>query len=63
MRHKGTLLIAVLPGIWLFFSQLLNKYEYLHGINLLIPKYLDRDLQRLFNRFFRFLKEGGHRRI
>ena len=41
------------------FSQLLNKYEYLHGINLLIPKYLDRDLQRLFNRFFRFLKEGG----
>ncbi len=41
------------------FSQLLNKYEYLHGINLLMPKYLDRDLQRLFNRFFRFLKEGG----
>ena len=41
------------------FSQLLNKYEYLHGINILLPRNLDRDLQRLFNRFFRFLKEGG----
>ena len=41
------------------FSQLLNKYEYLHGINILIPRNLDRDLQRLFNQFFRFLKDGG----
>ena len=41
------------------FSQLLNKYEYLHRINILTPRNLDRDLQRLFNRFFRFLKEGG----
>ena len=41
------------------FSQLFNKYEYLHGVNLLIPRYLNRDLQRLFNQFFRFLKDGG----
>ena len=41
------------------FSQLLNKYEYLHRINILTPKNLKRDLQRLFNQFFRFLKEGG----
>ena len=41
------------------FSQLLNKYEYLHRINILTPKNLDRDLRRLFNHFFRFLKDGG----
>ena len=41
------------------FSQLLNKYEYLQRINLLLPEQLNRNLQRLFNRFFRFLKEGG----
>ena len=41
------------------FSQLLNKYEYLHHLAILTPKYLDRDIQRLFNRFFRFLKDGG----
>ena len=41
------------------FSQLLSKYEYLHRINILTPRNLDRDLQRLFNRFFRFLKDGG----
>ena len=41
------------------FSHLLNKYEYLHRINLLLPEQLNRNLQRLFNNFFRFLKEGG----
>ena len=40
-------------------SQLLNKYEYLHRITVLTPRNLDRDLQRLFNNFFRFLKDGG----
>ena len=40
-------------------SKLLSKYEYIHRINILTPKNLNRDLQRLFNRFFRFLKEGG----
>ena len=41
------------------FSQLLHKYEYLHRITVLTPRNLDRDIQRLFNRFFRFLKDGG----
>ena len=41
------------------FSQLLSKYEYLHGINLFLPNSLDRHLRRLFNNFFRFLKDGG----
>jgi DNA helicase-2/ATP-dependent DNA helicase PcrA len=41
------------------FSQLLSKFEYLHNINILIPKYLEKNLRHLFNRFFRFLKDGG----
>ncbi len=41
------------------FSQLLNKFEYLHHIPVLTPNNLDRNLQRLFNQFFRFLKDGG----
>ena len=41
------------------FSQLLSKFEYLHRVDILLPKYLKKNLQDLFNRFFRFLKEGG----
>ena len=41
------------------FSQLLNKYEYLHRITVLTPNNLDGHLWRLFNQFFRFLKDGG----
>ena len=41
------------------FSQLLSKFEYLHHIDVLIPRYLDKNLRDLFNRFLRFLKEGG----
>ena len=41
------------------FSQLLHKYEYLHHINVLTPDTLERHLWRLFNQFFRFLKDGG----
>ena len=41
------------------FSQLLNKYEYLHHITVLTSKNLDGHLRRLFNQFFRFLKDGG----
>ena len=40
-------------------SQLLSKYEYLHHINVLTPDYLEQNLRRLFNRYFRFLKDGG----
>lgn len=41
------------------FSQLLNKFEYIHNISILTPKNLDKDIQHLFNQFFRFLKDGG----
>ena len=41
------------------FSQLLNKFEYLHHIDILIPSYLEKNLRDLFNRFLRFLKDGG----
>jgi DNA helicase-2/ATP-dependent DNA helicase PcrA len=41
------------------FSQLLNKFEYLHHISVLTPKFLDGNLRSLFNQFFRFLKDGG----
>ena len=41
------------------FSQLLNKFEYLHRAPVLTPNNLDGHLRRLFNQFFRFLKDGG----
>ncbi len=41
------------------FSQLLNKFEYLHHITVLQPEQLDKHLRRLFNQFLRFLKDGG----
>ena len=41
------------------FSQLLNKFEYLHRVPVLTPNNLDGHLRRLFNQFFRFLKDGG----
>lgn len=40
-------------------SQLLAKFEYLHHINVLNPKYLESNLRSLFNQFFKFLKDGG----
>jgi DNA helicase-2/ATP-dependent DNA helicase PcrA len=40
-------------------SQLLAKFEYLHRISVLNPKYLDNNLISLFNQFFRFLQSGG----
>jgi DNA helicase-2/ATP-dependent DNA helicase PcrA len=40
-------------------SQLLAKFEYLHHISVLNPKYLERNLRGMFNQFFKFLKDGG----
>jgi len=40
-------------------SQLLAKFEYLHHVSVLNPKYLERNLRSLFNQFFKFLKDGG----
>lgn len=41
------------------FSQMLNKYEYLHHLSVFTPDYLDKNIRDLFNQFFRFLKDGG----
>ncbi len=41
------------------FSQLLNKFEYLHRLNLLRPEYVEKNLRDLFNQFLRFLHDGG----
>ena len=41
------------------FSQLLNKFEYLHQISVLTPEYLVQNLRDLFNQFLRFLHDGG----
>lgn len=41
------------------FSGLLTQFEHLHGVTVFSPAYLDRNLRDLFNRFLRFLIEGG----
>lgn len=41
------------------FSQLLNKFEYLHNITVIHKDYLGKDLRTLFNRFIAYLKQGG----
>lgn len=41
------------------FSQLLARFEYLHNINTIQPKYFETDLRRLFKDYFRFLFDGG----
>lgn len=41
------------------FSQLLNKFEYLHHISVLTPEFLEKNLRDLFNQFLRFLHDGG----
>lgn len=41
------------------FSQMLNKFEYLHHISVLSPEFLEKSLRDLFNQFLRFLHDGG----
>jgi DNA helicase-2/ATP-dependent DNA helicase PcrA len=41
------------------FSQLLNKFEYLHHITVFQNEFMNVNLKQLFNRFLRFLKDGG----
>ena len=41
------------------FSRLLTKFEYLHFVSVLNPKFLEKNLRDLFNQFLRFLHEGG----
>ncbi len=40
-------------------SRLLNRFDYLHHINILTPAYLDKNLRDLFNQYLNYLKEGG----
>ncbi len=41
------------------FSRMLGKYEYLHYVSVISPKYLERHLRNLFDNFLRFLFDGG----
>lgn len=41
------------------FSKLLAKYEHLHHVSVLNPKFLEKNLRSLFNQFLRFLIDGG----
>ena len=40
-------------------SRLLAKFEYLHHISVLEPKYYEGNVRTFFNSFLRFLKDGG----
>lgn len=40
-------------------SRMLGKFEYLHHVSVLNPKYLSRNLKDLFDNFLRFLYDGG----
>lgn len=41
------------------FSKLLTKFEYLHFVSVLNPKWLEKNIRDLFNHFLRFLVAGG----
>ena len=41
------------------FSRLVTKFEYLHNIIVFTPDSLQKDLQGFFNRYLRFLIDGG----
>jgi DNA helicase-2/ATP-dependent DNA helicase PcrA len=41
------------------FSRLLSRFEFLHNIIVITKKNLAKDLQSLFNRYLRFLIDGG----
>ena len=41
------------------FTQIIGKFEYLHRIDVLSKKYIDRNTERLFNLYLRLLYDGG----
>lgn len=41
------------------FSRVLAKFEYLHHITVLNPAFLEKNIKDLFNRYLRFLYDGG----
>lgn len=40
-------------------TKLLFKFEYIYNISVLVPKYLQQNLQDLFNTYLRYIIEGG----
>jgi DNA helicase II / ATP-dependent DNA helicase PcrA len=40
-------------------SRHLNRFEYLHHIDVFSPKFLEKNLRDFFNQFLRYLKDGG----
>lgn len=40
-------------------SNLLTKFEYLHNISVFSKEYIEKNLEKLFNVYIRFLKDGG----
>jgi DNA helicase-2/ATP-dependent DNA helicase PcrA len=41
------------------FTKLLYKFEYLHNVTVISATYLQKNLQDLFNKFLRFIIDGG----
>ena len=41
------------------FSKQLNRFEYLHHVDVFTPKFLEKNIRDFFNQFLRFLKDGG----
>jgi DNA helicase-2/ATP-dependent DNA helicase PcrA len=41
------------------FSTFLSKFEYLHNVNVFIPKYFDSNIKKFFNDYLPYLKDGG----
>lgn len=41
------------------FSQMLAKFEYLHNITVIDPKFIRYNVGDLFNNYFRFIQDGG----
>jgi len=48
-----------IPRNLALLSQIITKYEYLHHINVLSEKNIDKDTERFFNFYLRFLYKGG----
>ena len=56
--HSGVVDLRPARNIALFTS-LLAKYEYLHGIDILTPEKIEKNVELLFNLFLKLLMRGG----
>ncbi len=41
------------------FTKIIGKFEYLHNIDVITPKHMDTNVERLFNLYLRLLYDGG----